>query len=307
MEKKVTMAAAIINRFGFSRSEAATFWDVREDTVKKWESGKMEMPTTLELTALEQIKDWQGYCERMAVAYNELFKDEPETFIGVPTPTEAKEYGIPESQGFIANTVAAICAELAYDNHQLVLLTSTEATDKNFYREAREAAFMWMFNFWELADMRASLSEVGLAVTDFAVTRLRKDLKSPIAATLSTTGKADRKWSIRFARAHDAALENADGETDSEADEHFEISFTPYELEKPFDFQYDDEARVRLAMENGQTLDAGLVTDSGASDFVALNAAVADMLNELFGTPAKMLAAFEAQRAVEQAQRNRLN
>lgn len=301
------MAAAIINRFGFSRSEAAIFWDVREDTVKKWESGKMEMPTALELTALEQIKDWQGYCERMAAAYNELFKDEPETFVGVPTPAEAVEYGIPDSQGFIANTVAAICAELAYDNHQLVLLASDDATEKNVYQEAREAAFMWMFNFAELAELRASLSEVDLAVTDFAVTRLRKDLKAPIAAILSTTGKADRKWSIRFTRAHDAALENADGETSRTANEHFEISFTPYEPEKPFDFQYDDEARVRLIMENGQTLDAGLVTDSGASDFVALNAAVADILNELFGTPAKMQAAFEAQRAVEQAQRNRLN
>lgn len=183
------MAAAIINRFGFSRSEAATFWDVREDTVKKWESGKMEMPTTLELTALEQIKDWQSYCERMAAAYNELFKDEPETFIGVPTPAEAVEYGVPDSQGFIANTVAAICAELAYDNHQLVLLTSDDATEKNFFQEAREAAFMWMFNFAELAELRASLSEVELAVTDFAVTRLRKDLKDPITAILSTTEK----------------------------------------------------------------------------------------------------------------------
>ena len=306
MDKKLTMASAIMKRFGFSRSEAATFWEVREDTVKKWESGKMEMPTTLELTALQQINDWQGWCKRMATAYDALFKEEPETYIAVPMLSEARSFGLPESQGFIANTIASISAELAYETHQIVLLTSEEIAEKNFHQEAREAAMLWVFNFYELVNRGTALSETEVALTDFAVTRLRKDLHQPLAVMLKTDGHSDRKWSIRFEKPYDAKLESADGEQDDDVG-YFEISFTPYETEKPFDFQYDDEARVRLILEHGQALDAGLVTDNGASDFVALNVAVADMLNAVFGTPANLKKIYETQKAAEEAQRHRLN
>lgn len=54
-------------------------------------------------------------------------------------------------------------------------------------------------------------------------------------------------------------------------------------------------------------MDVGLTTGGSDADFVAMNAAVADMLNEEFGTPAKMKAAFEKQRAVEQSQRDMLH
>lgn len=51
----------------------------------------------------------------------------------------------------------------------------------------------------------------------------------------------------------------------------------------------------------------GLAAGDAEADFVAMNAEVADMLNEVFGTPAKMKAAFEKQRAVEQSERDMLH
>jgi hypothetical protein len=51
----------------------------------------------------------------------------------------------------------------------------------------------------------------------------------------------------------------------------------------------------------------GLAAGDAEADFVAMNSAVADMLNEVFGTPAKMKAAFEKQRAVEKSERDMLH
>jgi hypothetical protein len=103
-----------------------------------------------------------------------------------------------------------------------------------------------------------------------------------------------------------ADFANEDGEGD-ERHEYFEVSFTPLSLDSPFDFYSDDQARVRLVLEKGTTMDVGLATGDSEADFVARNAAVADMLNEIFGTPAKMKAAFEKQRAVEQSERDMLH
>jgi hypothetical protein len=54
-------------------------------------------------------------------------------------------------------------------------------------------------------------------------------------------------------------------------------------------------------------MDVGLTAGEAEGDFVAMNIAVAEMLNEVFGTPAKMKAAFEKQSAVEQAARDMLH
>ena len=65
-KQKVTMASVILRRFGFTNLEAAQFWGLREETVAKWATGETDMPTTMQLTALEQINAWQSYCRHMA-------------------------------------------------------------------------------------------------------------------------------------------------------------------------------------------------------------------------------------------------
>jgi len=308
-KQKVTMASVILRRFGFTNREAAQFWQVREETVANWVAGETDMPTTMQLTALEQINAWQSYCRHMAGVYHDIFKEAPEAYIGVLSANDAAAYGVPESDGFISNTIASICAYLGPKNHSLVLVTPEEATREDTLTRMRECAFLWAINFVDLFDMDTGLSLTELAMTDFLVSRLRQDLSDPIAAMLSTDGEtADREWVIRFINTNDLVEDFVQGEEGGiQGLEYFEVSFTPHMPDSAFDFYSDDEPRVRLVLENDDTLDVGLAVQDYASDFVALNTAVADMLNELFGTPAKMKAAFEAQSAVEQVERNLLH
>jgi len=308
-KQKVTMASVILRRFGFTNREAARFWGVREETVAKWVTGETDMPTTMQLTALEQINAWQSYSRHMAGIYHDIFQEAPEAYIGILSANDAAAYGVPESDGFISNTIASICAYLAPKHEHLVLITSEEAAREDTLTRLRECAFLWAINFVDLFNMETAFGMTELAMTEFLVSRLRRDLGNPVAAMLSTDGITyDRRWTIHFINTHDfvADFANEDGEAD-ERHEYFEVSFTPLSLDSPFDFYSDDQARVRLVLENGTTMDVGLATGDSEADFVAMNAAVADMLNEIFGTPAKMKAAFEKQRAVEQSERDMLH
>lgn len=308
-KQKVTMASVILRRFGFTNREAAQFWQVREETVANWVTGETDMPTTMQLTALEQISIWESYCRHMAGVYHDIYKEAPEAYIGVLSANDAAAYGVPESDGFISNTIASICAYLGPKNHSLVLVTPEEATREDTLTRMRECAFLWAINFVDLFDMDTGLSLTELAMTDFLVSRLRQDLSDPIAAMLSTDGTTyDRRWTIHFINTHDfvADFTSEDDEGD-ERHEYFEVSFTPLSLDSPFDFYSDDQARVRLVLDNGTTMDVGLTAGEAEGDFVAMNIAVAEMLNEVFGTPAKMKAAFEKQSAVEQAARDMLH
>lgn len=53
--KLPTPASTVIARFGFSQKEAAAFYGVRLDTIKKWISGKMEMPDDLLLESYVKL------------------------------------------------------------------------------------------------------------------------------------------------------------------------------------------------------------------------------------------------------------
>jgi len=308
-KQKVTMASVILRRFGFTNREAAQFWGVREETVAKWATGETDMPTTMQLTALEQISIWEGYCRHMAGVYHDVFKEAPEAYIGVLSANNAAAYGVPESDGFISNTIASICAYLGPKNHSLVLVTPEEATREDTLTRIRECAFLWAINFVDLLDMGTALGTTELAMTEFLISRLRRDLSDPVAAMLSTDGKTyDRRWTIHFINTHDLVADfTNEGEDGVGRHEYFEVSFTPLSLDSPFNFYSDDQARVRLVLDNGTTMDVGLAAGDAEADFVAMNAAVADMLNEVFGTPEKMKAAFEKQRAVEQSERDLLH
>jgi hypothetical protein len=245
----------------------------------------------------------------MAGIYHDIFQEAPEAYIGVLSANDAAAYGVPESDGFISNTIASICAYLAPKHEHLVLVTSEEAAREDTLTRLRECAFLWAINFVDLFNMETAFGMTELAMTEFLVSRLRRDLSDPVAAMLSTDGITyDRRWTIHFINTHDfvADFANEDGEGD-ERHEYFEVSFTPLSLDSPFDFYSDDQARVRLVLDNGTTMDVGLATGDAEADFVAMNAAVADMLNEVFGTPAKMKAAFERQCAVEQSERDMLH
>uniref|UniRef100_UPI0025D24483 hypothetical protein n=1 Tax=Roseinatronobacter sp. TaxID=1945755 RepID=UPI0025D24483 len=237
-KQKVTMASVILGRFGFTNREAAQFWGVREETVAKWVTGETDMPTTMQLTALEQINAWQSYCRHMAGIYHDIFQEAPEAYIGVLSANDAAAYGVPESDGFISNTIASICAYLAPKHEHLVLITSEEAAREDTLTRLRECALLWAINFVDLFNMETAFGMTELAMTEFLVSRLRRDLSDPVAAMLSTDGITyDRRWTIHFINTHDfvADFANEDGEGD-ERHEYFEVSFTPLSLDSPFDF-----------------------------------------------------------------------
>ncbi len=115
--KLPTPASSVISRFGFSQKEAAAFYGVRLDTIKKWMSGRMEMPDDLYLASLvklDQLSDLatfiaERYCDQ--AVDNETGEHMSGQYISLPTATQLVQGSFPMSKGFFDNFFADIAAK----------------------------------------------------------------------------------------------------------------------------------------------------------------------------------------------------
>ena len=115
--KLPTPASTVIARFGFSQKEAAAFYGVRLDTIKKWISGKMEMPDDLllesyvKLDALSHLMDFiaDKYCDQ--AADNETCEHMAGQYISLPTIRQMMHGFMPQSKGFFDIFFGGIAAK----------------------------------------------------------------------------------------------------------------------------------------------------------------------------------------------------
>ncbi len=114
--KLPTPASSVIARFGFSQKEAAAFYGVRLDTIKKWMSGRMEMPDDLYLASLVKLDKLSSLAAFIASRYceqaldNETGEHMSSQYISLPTPTQLVRGSFPFSKGFFDAFFADIAA-----------------------------------------------------------------------------------------------------------------------------------------------------------------------------------------------------
>lgn len=108
-------ATSLISRFGFSQKEAAVFYAVRLDTIKKWMGGKMAMPDELVIESYVKLARLQDFAADVAAQYNAYAADVDgehiaNQYISLPTATQMRRAFMPLSKGFYDNLFADVAA-----------------------------------------------------------------------------------------------------------------------------------------------------------------------------------------------------
>lgn len=282
MTKQITVAAAMISRLGFSRKEAANAWGVREDTVKKWCSGKMAMPSEIEFKLRSQVQAWETTCRHIGQMYDEMFDGEPEIYFSFPDENMRKRVLLPESDGFLLNTLASVMANM--ESVQGMDVIPSEEVETSEVANIEEMAFNWLYSLDENSER---LGYFGLYDTTIgageAILKVIRDLLESDPSRLSVS-KEDLGWVIsrHVDLSEDGLLIDDIEDTNNYAGL---ILFVTRLGEKgKFNFAYEGRAVVQVQDENGNRNDVGLVLPGKewGGDTLALNLAVADILNDVF-------------------------
>lgn len=114
--KLPTEASSLISRFGFSQQEASVFYGVRLDTVKKWLSGKMQMPDELVSESYAKLRTMVDLAEHVAEEYCRLASKSDNggrntaQYISLPTQEQLRRGFMPMSKGFYDNFFADVAS-----------------------------------------------------------------------------------------------------------------------------------------------------------------------------------------------------
>lgn len=292
MKKKITVASAMMARLGFSRKEAALTWGVREDTVQKWSSGKMDMPLEIEQKLREQVYAWEQTCRQIAALYDELFADEPEIFFSFPDDEVRTKVLLPQSDGFLLNTLASIMANM--DSSQGIFVKTPEEVSASDDPMVAQMAYTWLYNLDEDSERLGyfglfdTLIGAGSAILNTVKSLLESNPQSLVARYDEGT------WSIwrRFEDRHDGDWGVTDKDPMELENSTFVLVIPTSQEPGPFDFAYESHSTVQLLDKTGQQLNVGLVLPDRdwGGDTLALNEAVADILNQKFGSVEPFLA-----------------
>ena len=110
--KGPTTASCIIHALGLSQADAAVFFSVRRDTIKKWQSGKMRMPDDLLDKAFRRLDLLMHLASEIAHDYEEQAQSDDASFvyIGLPTEEQMRRGMLPRSKGFYETFFGMIMA-----------------------------------------------------------------------------------------------------------------------------------------------------------------------------------------------------
>lgn len=100
--KGPTTASCLIQALGLSQADAAVFFSVRRDTIKKWQSGKMRMPDMLLDKGFERLSLLMRLADEIAQDYVEHAHAETiyVAYIGLPSTEQMRRGMLPSSKGF---------------------------------------------------------------------------------------------------------------------------------------------------------------------------------------------------------------
>ena len=110
--KGPTTASCLIQALGLSQTDAAVFFSVRRDTIKKWQSGKMNMPEVLLERGFERLSLLMKLAAEIAQDYVEHAHNESiyVAYIGLPTTEQMRRGMLPSSKGFYETFFGMIMA-----------------------------------------------------------------------------------------------------------------------------------------------------------------------------------------------------
>ena len=110
--KGPTTASCVIHALGLSQADAAIFFSVRRDTIKKWQSGKMRMPDDLPDKAVERLDLLMQLANEIAQEYEEQAHTDSVSlaYIGLPTVEQMRRRMLPRSKGFYETFFGMIMA-----------------------------------------------------------------------------------------------------------------------------------------------------------------------------------------------------
>ena len=99
---------------GISQKEASEIFKTRLDTIKKWDSGRLFVPSDVLEEMYDMVRHTHGLIEAAVRHYIEEDEDNDldEVYLNVPSIEELDDMGMPRSQGWAESVVGAIIGRL---------------------------------------------------------------------------------------------------------------------------------------------------------------------------------------------------
>lgn len=290
--KSPTTASCLIQALGLSQADAAAFFSVRRDTIKKWQSGKMNMPDVLIDKGFERLSMLSSIAVELAQDYQEYARAEDiyVAYIGLPTREQMRRAMLPEAKGFYEVFFGMIMGHAATsgDDKGLTMAICEPSEDMNDT------------NIWlpRLVTEDVDWSCISVVNEDAYCVRadkefydfLRSELKSGNFTSLGLT-EHTLEWAsggpfLDIPYCPDWLYEAHPELSDEQVvllDTHIRLRIPAY-CKKTDDLRLDNEA-IMFFVTPDEIVPVFDATESPEdADTNALNASVADLIDEIFGS-----------------------